>query len=818
MFTDYPCDETRMSSYTDNGSANKAAAAADAARNMNREDDMAENAEDLSVDDLSNSHRSSDHEQEPKGSFEDLFDKYAARASPNEDKHRSIISTSNPEKDHKSSFRRRVSYGGNSSSELDDVPDFHVRRKSCVSELSTQTEEKHASGSKGSLSRRGSMSSVGFVEGIWSRLQRKNEVWELESSISGDEDEYRSLADCLINYFSSTGLWVSSTLKTAFTTKSVSIPCILFLVAVSVGGILIIGSFESVESNSRKKEAVFVAEQADQFFVRTLERAFVPLFSIAQFVRELDDFHRLDIDIGDRCDPLTDEFNCTLSDSAPVKEGNETTHRDLTKLFHTEYGMRIQKKFDSIARGIKANSGLGKSLVNIQLAPKGVVSLIYPMVNCEDFNNGWCLNNTSAWGHDLLNDPERVAIAEATVPADGVVTAGPLPLIQGGDTFIARLAINIEGGNHSMVINDVDYPCWGFAVVLIDWTRLKEESDIYKDFASKHMQFKLTRTDIIDDEEVVKTIAESSRSYLLADENVTLELNASDNGWVVSVGYDTGFSPNYKKWTYPLIFFSAVVFTMLLMLVLVSRKQHEELLSKMLPKRAIKKLRRGQTVVERYKMVSIFFSDIVGYTEMSSEMTPTEVMNMLNDLYTKFDALAEKHLVYKLETIGDAYIAIGGAPNVCNGPEAAERVTLFALDAIKVAESYRTNGGAQVFIRAGIASGPVVAGVVGSSLPKYTVFGDTVNFAARMEQTSAKMRLQISPSTQRMLLDAPNYDFEFEDRYDDNGELGVELKGKGRQYTYWVNSAKKLVTGSSESTEKEPVSLEFIETDDFEKA
>lgn len=150
---------------------------------------------------------------------------------------------------------------------------------------------------------------------------------------------------------------------------------------------------------------------------------------------------------------------------------------------------------------------------------------------------------------------------------------------------------------------------------------------------------------------------------------------------------------------------------------------------------------------------------------------------------------------------GDAYIAIGGAPRTCPGPEAAERVALFALDAIKVAESYRTDDGAQVFIRAGIASGPVVAGVVGNSLPKYTVFGDTVNFAARMEQTSAKMRLQISPSTQRMLLDAPNYDFQYEDRYDDDGELGVELKGKGRQYTYWVNGAKKLTRGDSESTQ-----------------
>jgi class 3 adenylate cyclase len=264
--------------------------------------------------------------------------------------------------------------------------------------------------------------------------------------------------------------------------------------------------------------------------------------------------------------------------------------------------------------------------------------------------------------------------------------------------------------------------------------RLKEESNIYKEFASKKMQFKLTRTDIIQDEEVVKAIAESSGSSVLASENVTLDLNAGNNGWVIAVGYDDGFSPNYKKWAYPLVICLALLFSILMMLVLVSKKQHEQILGRLLPKRAIKKMRKGEQVVERYKMVSIFFSDIVGYTKLSSEMPPEQVMKMLNDLYTKFDKLAVTHKVYKLETIGDAYIAIGGAPNKCPGPEAAERVALFALDVIEVAKNFLTDDGVQLYIRAGIASGPIVAGVVGTHLPKYTVFGDTVNFAARMEQ------------------------------------------------------------------------------------
>ena len=148
--------------------------------------------------------------------------------------------------------------------------------------------------------------------------------------------------------------------------------------------------------------------------------------------------------------------------------------------------------------------------------------------------------------------------------------------------------------------------------------------------------------------------------------------------------------------------------------------------------------------------------------------------------------LAPLHLTYR-------YIAVGGCPKKCTGPAAAEKVTLFALDVIELVKNFRVeSSGAQVYIRVGLASGPVVAGVAGTNLPKYTLFGDTVNFAARMEQTSKKMKIQISPVTYRMLLDAPNYDFVMTERYDDEGELGVVAKGKGRQYTKWVESAHKI--------------------------
>ena len=657
------------------------------------------------------------------------------------------------------------------------------------------------SSTAGSSARRQSSSSV---YDLWSKVMRKSDLWESQSLLSesdyGDDDDTTKKIPCNMQCIShnikSSIEWMGITLKTAVTTPSVLLPCIILFIVLSICGILIVYGFDNAATNSRKQTALAVAEQTDLFFVRVLENAFVPLFTMAQFIKELPEFHKLDELIGDRCDPSVED--CSNFNGAPVDPMRNVTHRDMSKVFTTEQGKALQSKFDSIASGIKTNSGLGKALVNIQLAPKGVVSMIYPMVNCEDFEGGWCMNNTGAWGHDLLNDPNRVGIARATVPAPGVVTAGPLNLIQGGETFIARLAINFPNQGpkpwkHSMVVDDVEYPCWGFVVVLLNWKTLKDDSEIYENFEAEKSQFKLTRTDIKDGKTNVVTIAESAKSYLIEKDNVTLSLDTGDNDWVISVGYDDGFSPNYKKWAYPIVFCAAFAFTILMLLVLVSKKEHERLLGKLLPPHAIRKLRKGRTVVEKYNMVTIFFSDIVGYTSMSAEMSPEEVMQMLNDLYTKFDEVLQKHKIFKVETIGDAYLAVGGCPKKCTGPAAAEKVTLFALDIIELVKNFRVeSSGAQVFIRVGLASGPAVAGVAGTNLPKYTLFGDTVNFAARMEQTSKKMKIQISPVTHRMLLDAPNYDFRMTERYDDDGELGVVAKGKGRQYTKWVESAHKL--------------------------
>ncbi|KAJ1486720.1 nucleotide cyclase, partial [Baffinella frigidus] len=174
----------------------------------------------------------------------------------------------------------------------------------------------------------------------------------------------------------------------------------------------------------------------------------------------------------------------------------------------------------------------------------------------------------------------------------------------------------------------------------------------------------------------------------------------------------------------------------------VNRKEHQLLLYRMMPKRAIAKLQRGEDVVEQYDEVTIFFSDIIGFTSMVEEMTPIEVMRMLNELYTIFDALVEEHDVYKVETIGDTYMVLGGAPNVCPPSEGAAKVALFAVAALDAVRNFRKQDATSVRERERKC---VCVCVIGLNMPRYDLFGDTVNLAARMESTSESMRIQARP-------------------------------------------------------------------------
>ncbi|XP_043934919.1 atrial natriuretic peptide receptor 2 [Protopterus annectens] len=210
------------------------------------------------------------------------------------------------------------------------------------------------------------------------------------------------------------------------------------------------------------------------------------------------------------------------------------------------------------------------------------------------------------------------------------------------------------------------------------------------------------------------------------------------------------------------------------------KRKAENLLYQILPHSVADQLKRGETVpAEAFDSVTIYFSDIVGFTSMSAESTPMQVVTLLNDLYTCFDAIIDNFDVYKVETIGDAYMVVSGLP-VRNGKLHAReiaRMSLALLDTVKTFKiQHRPND--QLKLRIGIHTGPVCAGVVGLKMPRYCLFGDTVNTASRMESNGEALKIHVS-SAAKFVLDEFGC-FHLALRGD------VEMKGKGKMTTYWL--------------------------------
>ncbi|XP_064306342.1 retinal guanylyl cyclase 2-like [Phalacrocorax carbo] len=217
----------------------------------------------------------------------------------------------------------------------------------------------------------------------------------------------------------------------------------------------------------------------------------------------------------------------------------------------------------------------------------------------------------------------------------------------------------------------------------------------------------------------------------------------------------------------------------------IEKQKTEKLLSQMLPPSVAEALKTGGTVEPEYfDQVTIYFSDIVGFTTISALSEPIEVVDLLNDLYTLFDAVLGNHDVYKVETIGDAYMVASGLPKR-NGNKHAAEIANMSLDILSSVGTFRMRHMPDIplRIRIGLHTGPCVAGVVGLTMPRYCLFGDTVNTASRMESTGLPYRIHVSQSTVDTLR-ILNEGYEIVPR----GK--TELKGKGVEDTYWLVGKK----------------------------
>ncbi|RWS26175.1 guanylate cyclase 32E-like protein [Leptotrombidium deliense] len=210
------------------------------------------------------------------------------------------------------------------------------------------------------------------------------------------------------------------------------------------------------------------------------------------------------------------------------------------------------------------------------------------------------------------------------------------------------------------------------------------------------------------------------------------------------------------------------------------KKKTEQLLLRMLPKSVAEQLKRGvQVEAESFDCVTIYFSDIVGFTALSAESTPLQVVNLLNDLYTLFDEIIENYEVYKVETIGDAYMVVSGLP-IRNGNTHAGHIASMAIHLLTAIQNFeiKHKSNERLKLRIGIHSGQCVAGVVGLKMPRYCLFGDTVNTASRMESTGEALKIHVSEDCKNILDKLGGYILE---------ERGLTfVKGKGEMRTYWL--------------------------------
>jgi guanylate cyclase len=209
----------------------------------------------------------------------------------------------------------------------------------------------------------------------------------------------------------------------------------------------------------------------------------------------------------------------------------------------------------------------------------------------------------------------------------------------------------------------------------------------------------------------------------------------------------------------------------------VEQARSEKLLLNILPAPIAARLKdNDMRIADHYDSVTVMFADLINFTHMSEKMPPTQLIDLLSQVFLRFDQLAEKYQVEKIKTIGDAYMVVSGAPVVC--ADHAHRIAAMALDMQLALKDVANVTGLDLGMRIGVHSGPVVAGVIGISKFSYDLWGDTVNMASRMEETSLADGIQVTQETRNLL----------QDTYEFTVRTAVEVKGKGLVDTFMLRA------------------------------
>jgi len=227
--------------------------------------------------------------------------------------------------------------------------------------------------------------------------------------------------------------------------------------------------------------------------------------------------------------------------------------------------------------------------------------------------------------------------------------------------------------------------------------------------------------------------------------------------------------------TFVLLYYFVYQNNAFLRMLRTEQDKSERLLLNILPKEIAEILKvENRVIANSYESTSILFADLVGFTPLTAEMEPEKMVVLLNEIFSQFDDLAEKHDLEKIRTIGDNYMVVSGAPRL-NGDH-AEAMANMALDMRACLSDFTGETGRRLQFRIGINSGPLVAGVVGTKKFQYDVWGDSVNVASRMESQGLPDHIQVTAATRDLIKDR----FRLEPRGT------IEVKGKGKMETWFL--------------------------------
>lgn len=209
------------------------------------------------------------------------------------------------------------------------------------------------------------------------------------------------------------------------------------------------------------------------------------------------------------------------------------------------------------------------------------------------------------------------------------------------------------------------------------------------------------------------------------------------------------------------------------------QEKSERLLLNILPKPIADRLKQEQGIIaDSFNEVTVLFADIVGFTKLSSYTPPTELVIILNDIFSALDELVEKHNLEKIKTIGDAYMVVGGVPTP--RPDHAEAIADLALDMQQAIGRLNITNSTPLTFRIGIHTGPVVAGIIGVKKFSYDLWGDTVNLASRMESHGQAGCIQVTHETYSLL----------KGRYEFEARGLTPVKGIGDLLTYFLTGKR----------------------------